>query len=145
MYVSGLIFWHQTINWCALPWERPPLPLSLVACNSLCMIKASWAFPCSLWQVCWCHPYTAYVWVLILVRLLLGVTISQQTDHQALTILLSLFCNVAWPLGAECFVGTYFRTGFYSVTFWLAVVFYSGLLDEGRRLTLMCGFEITCL
>lgn len=49
-----LTIWQWTINWCVLPWGRPPLPspaLPVINHNSLCRLESSWAFPQPVWYV----------------------------------------------------------------------------------------------
>lgn len=56
---------------CAFPWRRPLSHSELlsVACGSLCRVGALRAFTCSVWHVHLCHPCSARIWVIMMVRL----------------------------------------------------------------------------
>jgi hypothetical protein len=41
---AALATWYWVTSWWALPWGRLFLPLSWVACTSLCKVEASWDF-----------------------------------------------------------------------------------------------------
>ena len=50
----------------SLPWVRPPLSLP-VFLSSLCSAEALWVFPAT-WRICQCPRFLAYVWVVMLLR-----------------------------------------------------------------------------
>lgn len=58
-------------NWYALPWRVCFFisQYSLVACMSFCRIEASCTFLPSTLHVCWCHPSSASIQAVMLVKL----------------------------------------------------------------------------
>lgn len=118
---------------------------SSVAYGSLCWVEASWVFLSLLWHVHWCHSFSANVWSITLI-ILMVIAYADTRKHNLtakypifwlLQHLYPLFCNVPCALGVWMFSRCICWD--WSPHLWCLsiVVFWNGCLLFQRELSLM--------